>query len=407
MNYELLIARKISSSRLISASISKPIVKIAVTGVAIGFAVMIVAIAIVTGFKKEIREKVIGFGSHIQISNFDENNSYETKPILKSDSFISKLSSIKGVKHVEEFATKAGIIKTQTAIEGVVVKGIGKDFDWNYFNKHLVGGHSLVIPVSGKSNDVLISKLTATRLQLKLGDDIITYFIQQPPRARRFRICGIYETGLEEFDGKFIFCDIAHIRQLNDWCESQTGGYEVAVSDFHSLDKTGEAIYSTIPADMNSRTIKELYPQIFDWLGLQDVNGAIIIVLMLIVSVMNMISALLIIILERVQMIGTLKALGAYNFSVRKIFLYVSAFLIGRGLLIGNLIGIGLCLIQYFTHFIHLDQQSYYISFIPVSLSLENILMLNVGTLCVCILMMILPTIIITKITPLQALRFS
>lgn len=407
MNYELLIARKISSSRLSSATISKPIVKIAVTGVAIGFAVMIVAIAIVTGFKKEIREKVIGFGSHIQISNFDENNSYETKPILKSDSLTSKLSSIKGVKHVEEFATKAGIIKTQIAIEGVVVKGIGKDFDWNYFNKNLVGGHTLQLPDSGKSNDVLISKLTATRLQLKLGDELITYFIQQPPRARRFRICGIYETGLEEFDSKFIFCDIAHIRQLNDWSESQTGGYEVAVSDFHSLDKTGEAIYSTIPADMNSRTIKELYPQIFDWLGLQDVNGAIIIVLMLIVSIMNMISALLIIILERVQMIGTLKALGAYNFSVRKIFLYVAAFLIGRGLLIGNLIGIGLCLIQYFTHFIHLDQQSYYISFIPVSLSLENILMLNVGTLGVCILMMILPTIIITKITPLQALRFS
>ncbi len=407
MNYELLIARKISSSRLSSATISKPIVKIAVTGVAIGFAVMIVAIAIVTGFKKEIREKVIGFGSHIQISNFDENNSYETKPVLKSDSFTAKLSSIKGVKHVEEFATKAGIIKTQTAIEGVVVKGIGKDFDWSYFNKHLVGGHSLEIPDSGKSNDVLISKLTATRLQLKLGDELITYFIQQPPRARRFRICGIYETGLEEFDCKFIFCDIAQIRQLNDWSESQTGGYEVAVADFHSLDKTGEAIYSTIPADMNSRTIKELYPQIFDWLGLQDVNGAIIIVLMLIVSVMNMISALLIIILERVQMIGTLKALGAYNFSVRKIFLYVSAFLIGRGLLIGNIIGIGLCLIQYFSHFIHLDQQSYYISFIPVYLSLENILILNVGTLGVCVLMMILPTIIITKITPLQALRFS
>ncbi len=407
MNYELLIARKISSSKSGSSTISKPIVRIAVAGVAIGFAVMIVAIAIVSGFKKEIREKVIGFGSHIQISNFDENNSYETRPILKNDSFTTKLSSIDGVKHIAEFATKAGIIKTQTAIEGVVVKGVGKDFDWSYFNRQLVEGHTLSIPDSGKTNEVLISKLTATRLQLKLNDNLITYFIQQPPRARKFHICGIYETGLEEFDAKYIFCDIAHIRQLNDWSEFQTGGYEVSVSDFESLDKTGEAIYSAIPADMNSRTIKELYPQIFDWLGLQDVNGVIIIVLMLIVSVMNMISALLIIILERVQMIGTLKALGAYNFSVRKIFLYVAAFLIGRGLLIGNLIGIGLCLIQYFTHFIHLDQQSYYISFIPINLSLENILLLNGGTLVVCTLMMILPTIIITKITPLQALRFS
>jgi lipoprotein-releasing system permease protein len=407
LNYELFVARKIASSKPDSSSISKPIVRIAVGGVAVGFAVMIVAIAIVTGFKKEIREKVIGFGSHIQISNYDENNSYETRPVLKSDTFLKKISSLRGVKHVEEFATKAGIIKTKTAIEGVVVKGVGKDFDWNYFEHRLTAGKVLTIPDSGKTNDVLISRLTASRLQLKINDDLITYFIQQPPRARRFRICGIYETGLEEFDSKYIFCDIAHIRQLNDWNESQTGGYEVSISDFSKLDKTGEAIYAAIPSDLNSRTIKEIYPQIFDWLGLQDVNGVIIIVLMLIVSVMNMISALLIIILERVQLIGTLKSLGAYNFSVRKIFLYVSAFLIGRGLLIGNVIGIGLCLIQYFTHVIKLDQQSYYIPYIPVNFSLENILLLNAGTLSVCVMMMILPTIIITKITPLQALRFS
>ncbi len=355
----------------------------------------------------EIREKVIGFGSHIQISNYDENNSYETRPVLRNDSFTAILSAIKGVKHVEEFGTKAGIIKTKAAIEGVVVKGVGRDFDWSYFKKQMAEGRQILFSDSGKTNDVLISKLTATRLRLKLNDDLITYFIQQPPRARRFHICGIYETGLEEFDSKYIFCDVAHIRQLNDWNESQTGGYEVSITDFNALDKIGEKIYETIPPDLNSRTIKELYPQIFDWLGLQDVNGVIIIVLMLIVSVMNMISALLIIILERVQMIGTLKAIGAYNFSVRKIFLYVSAFLIGRGMLIGNLIGIGLCALQYYTHFIHLDQQSYYISFIPVNLSLENILLLNGGTLAVCIFMMVLPTIIITKITPLKALRFS
>jgi len=407
LNYELLIARKIASSRLSSASISKPIVRIAVAGVAIGFAVMIVAIAIVTGFKKEIREKVIGFGSHIQVSNYDENNSYETRPVIKSKTFYTKLSSIKGVKHVEEFATKAGIIKTQTAIEGVVVKGVGKDFDWSYFEKRLSEGRLLSIPDTGKTNDVMISRITASRLKLKLNDDLITYFIQQPPRARRFHICGIYETGLEEFDSKYIFCDISHIRQLNDWNENQTGGYELSVTDFNDLDKIGEKIYSAVPPELNARTIKEIYPQIFDWLDLQDVNGVIIIVLMLIVSVMNMISALLIIILERVQMIGTLKALGAYNFSVRKIFLYVSAFLIGRGLIVGNLIGLGLCLLQYFTHFIHLDQQSYYISFIPVNLTFQNILALNGGTLLVCILMMILPTIIITKISPMQALRFS
>src|SRR6185369_706963 len=195
------------------------------------------------------------------------------------------------------------------------------------------------------------------------------YFIQQPPRARRFHISGIYETGLEEFDSKYIFCDIAHIRQLNDWKDDQTGGYEVSISDFKKLDEIGEKIYALTPSDLNARTIKELYPQIFDWLGLQDVNGFIILFLMLIVSVMNMISALLIIILERVQMIGTLKSLGASNFSVQKIFLYESVILIGKGLLFGNMIGIGLCLFQYYTHSIHLDQQSYYISYIPIYLS--------------------------------------
>ena len=407
MNYELLIARKIVSSRKDSTSISKPIVRIAVAGVAIGFAVMIVAIAIVTGFKKEIREKVIGFGSHIQVSNYDENNSYETRPVLKNDSFIGRLSSLDGISHVEEFATKAGIIKTTTDIEGVVVKGIGSDYNWSYFKKRLIAGHIFTPSDTGKTNDVMISKLIADRLKLKVNDDLVTYFIQQPPRARKFRITGIYETGLEEFDSKYIFCDIAHIRQLNDWNNFQTGGYEVTVSNFDDLDKTGDAVYSSIPSDLNSRTIREMYPQIFDWLGLQDVNGVVIIVLMLIVSVMNMISALLIIILERVQMIGTLKSLGATNFSVQKIFLYESVILIGKGLLIGNIIGIGLCLLQYFTHFIQLDQQSYYISYIPIHLSLEYILVLNAGTLAVCVLMMMLPTIIVTKITPIRALRFS
>jgi lipoprotein-releasing system permease protein len=407
LNYELLIAKKIVSSRKDSTSISKPIVRIAVAGVAIGFAVMIVAIAIVTGFKKEIREKVIGFGAHIQVSNYDENNSYETRPVLRNDSFIKNLTTLKGVRHVEEFATKAGIIKTKTDIEGVVVKGVGSDYDWSYFQKHLIAGRIFTSTDTGKTNDIIISKLTADRLKLKVNDDLITYFIQQPPRARKFHISGIYETGLEEFDSKYIFCDIAHIRQLNDWNEYQTGGYEVSVSDFDNLDKIGDEVYSHIPSDLNSRTIKEMYPQIFDWLSLQDVNGVVIIVLMLIVSVMNMISALLIIILERVQMIGTLKSLGATNFSVQKIFLYESVILIGKGLLFGNLIGIGLCLMQYFTHFIQLDQQSYYISYIPIHLSVQNILALNAGTLAVCVIMMMLPTIIVTKITPMQALRFS
>jgi len=417
MNFELFISRKIIFSKGAGSSISKPIVRIAVAGVALGFAIMIIAIAIVSGFKKEIRDKVIGFGSHIQISNFGENNSYETKPIKRDKAFESELNKVQGVNHVEEFATKAGIIKSKTEIEGVVAKGVSKDYDWSYFKKHLAAGTIFSVSDTGKppqaslarggSNEILISKNIAGKLRLNAGDDLIMYFIQQPPRARKFHISGLYETGLEEFDSKYIFCDIAQIRQLNDWNENQTGGYEISITDFDKLDETGKKVYNLTPSDLNARTIRELYPQIFDWLGLQDVNGVIILSLMLIVSVMNMISALLIIILERVQMIGTLKSLGAYNYSVRKIFLYVAALLIGRGLLIGNLVGLAVCFIQKQFGVLHLDQASYYISYVPIHLSLMHWLLLNVGTLLTCVVMMILPTIIITKITPLQALRFS
>ena len=387
--------------------ISRPIVRIALAGVALGFAVMIVTLAIVTGFKIEIRDKVIGFGSHVQISNYDENNSYETKPIERSDSFETALSNIEGVKHVQEFATKAGIIKTETEIEGVVAKGVAKDYDWTYFKNHLVEGEIFSVNDSSKSDAVLISKNLSKLLKLKVGDGLVMYFIQQPPRARKFHISGIYETGLEEFDNKFVFCDIAHIRKLNDWNEKQTGGYELSVKDFSKLDEVASDVYNMTPSYLNARTIRDLYPQIFDWLGLQDINGVIIIVLMLVVSGINMISALLIIILERVNLIGMLKALGAVNFSVRKTFLYVAAFLIGRGLLIGNIVGIGLCLLQKQTGLIHLDQSSYYISYIPINLSIPDILLLNAGTLLICVAMMILPTLIITKITPLKALRFN
>jgi lipoprotein-releasing system permease protein len=387
--------------------VSRPVIRIALLGVALGFAVMIVALAVVSGFKKEIRDKVIGFGSHIQVSNYDENNSYETKPIERNDSFALGLSKVEGVKHVQEFATKAGIIKTKTEIEGVVAKGVGKDYDWTYFKKRLVEGTVFSTNDTSKSDAVLISKNLSKRLSLKVGDALVMYFIQQPPRARKFRISGIYETGLEEFDNRFIFCDIAHIRKLNDWTENQTGGYELSLNDFDKLEEVGARVYNITPSQLNARTIRDLYPQIFDWLGLQDMNGVIIIVLMLIVSGINMISALLIIILERVNLIGMLKALGAVNYSVRKIFLYVAAFLIGRGLLVGNVIGIGLCLIQKQFGLIHLDQQSYYLSVIPINLSLFHILLLNAGTLVVCVGMMILPTLIITKITPLKALKFS
>lgn len=387
--------------------ISRPVVRIALISVALGFTVMILALAVVSGFKDEIREKVIGFGAHIQVSNYDENNSYETKPIDRNQFFLQDLKKNEGIRHIEVFATKAGIIKTNEELQGVVAKGIGSDFDWSYFGKKITDGKNFTVNDSVKSDAVLISKNISKKLNLKTGDNLVMYFIQQPPRARKFKITGIYETGLEEFDNLYVFCDIAHIQKLNDWTPGQVGGFEITIKDFDKLDETGKQVYASIGPELNSRTIKEIYPQIFDWLNLQDVNGIIIITLMLIVAGINMISALIIIILERVNMIGTLKALGAANISVKKIFLYVASFLIGRGLLWGNIAGIGIVLLQKYFHLIHLNQESYYISYVPVNISVVQFLMLNAGTLAVCVAMMLLPTLIITKISPLKALRFS
>ncbi|MGI8893363.1 MAG: ABC transporter permease, partial [Bacteroidia bacterium] len=269
MNFEHFIAKKIVFSKQGEGSISQPIVRIAVGGVALGLAVMILSIAIVTGFKREISEKVIGFGSHIQISNFDANFSYETTPISASEKLKNNLYEINGVKHVQVFATKAGIVKTEEDIMGVVLKGIGDDFEWSFFSDKMFAGSIFTVDDSTRTNNVVISKNIATTLNLKVGDKLTTYFIEQPPRVRNFDIAGIYETGLEEFDKLYVLVDIGHIQRLNDWEDDQVGGYEIKVNDFSKLDKIGEKVYERSGFDLNSRTIKEIYPQIFDWLELQ------------------------------------------------------------------------------------------------------------------------------------------
>jgi lipoprotein-releasing system permease protein len=375
--------------------------------VAIGFAVMIVSISIVTGFKKEIREKIIGFGSHIQISNFDENNSYETKPVDRQQPFLSIVKDDPDIKNIQVFATKAGIIKTDDEIEGVVAKGIAGDFDWSYFNSRLTEGRTFSVNDSLRSDSVIISKNISKKLNLHAGDQMVMHFIQQPPRARKFIIAGVYETGLEDFDNLYIFCDIGQIQKLNDWNTNQVGGFEINLNDFSKLDAVSEKLYYMSGSELNARSIKEIYPQIFDWLNLQNINAIIIIVLMILVSGMNIISALLIIILERINFIGTMKALGCNNVSVRKVFVYLAGYLTGRGMIWGNLIGISFIFIQKQFGIFHLDQQSYYLSYVPVNFSLLHIAMLNAGVLFVCLVMMILPTIIITRITPLSALRFN
>ena len=408
MNTELFIARKILFHSNDKGSLrSKPIVNIAVWAIALGVAVMILSVAILTGFQQQITQKVIGFGGHIQLSDFNDNNSLEAKPIDKNKLKLHELNLLPGVKHTQSFATKAGIIKTNEAIEGVVLKGVSNEYDFSFFKNNLQSGQVISFANSGKSNDILISKKIADKLKFKVGDNLLMYFIQQPPRMRKFKVCGIYESGLEDFDDKYVLCDLQHIQKLNNWAPEQIGGVEISISNFKELDKIGATIYSKIGYDLDSKTIREQYPQLFDWLDLQNINVIVILVMMVAVGAINMITALLILILERTNMIGMLKALGSTNSSLRKIFLYQAVFLIGKGLLWGNAIGLGLCLLQLKFGFAHLDQASYYVSLVPIHMDWMYIFLLNAGTLLVCSLILILPSYLITRITPVKAIRFS
>ena len=403
-------AKKAPESNTISGT--RPIVRIAVAGISIGLAVMIVAVSIVTGFQKEIRNKVSGFGAHIVVTNYDSNTSYEPEPVSTDQSFYPSIDTAKGIRHIQVFATKAGIIKTDDEIEGVVVKGVGKDFDWSFFEKHITEGQSFKagdsLAPGETSKSALVSEQIAKKLKLKAGDKLYMYFIQgQDQKARIFTISGIYKTGLEEFDNLYVLADITHIQKLNDWEADQVAGFEIFIDDFNDLDNMGNYVYNQIGQELNAQTIKELKPQIFDWLGLMDTNVVIIIVLMLLVAGFNMISALLIMIIERVQMIGILKALGMNNGSIRSIFIYNSIYLISMGMLIGNAVGIAACLLQKHYEFITLSEESYYVKVVPVNLELLPVLILNTGTLIVCTLMLIIPSYLVSRVSPLLAVRFN
>lgn len=386
---------------------TRPIVKVAITGISIGFIVMLVAVCILFGFQKEIRDKVIGFGGHLVITSYATDNSFQTSPISKDQAFVAKIKTLPEVKHIYPFAIKPGIIKTNEDIEGVVLKGVNDDYDWSFISSKILEGHTPVYKAGEKSDEVVISKQVADKLKIKLNDNLFMYFIQQPPRMRKFKVTGIYQTGLEEYDKLYVFGDMSHIQKLNDWNTDLITGFEINIKDFNKLTEVNAEINNLISYDMNCQNIRQLYPQIFDWLKLQNINVEIILVLMLLVCSINMISALLIMILERTNFIGILKALGATNFSVQKVFLFNAVYLISKGLFWGNIIGIGLCLIQKIFHPVQLDQASYYVKYVPIELNLWIIIALNAGTLLLCTIMMILPTLIITRITPVKAIRFA
>ncbi len=408
MNFELFIAGRIFSKS--KANFSRPIVRLGIISVALGLSVMIISVSIVTGFQKQIRDKVIGFGSHITITNFEVNLSYEPTPLSRYQSFYPSLNTLNGIKHIQVFATKAGIIKTDEQIEGVILKGVGSDYDWSFFEEKIITGQHFNVTDSLKTNDVIISKNLASRLKLSIGDPLRMYFIIQDemqPRGRKFNISGIFETGLEEFDKLYVIGDIYHIRKLNKWEDDQVGGFEVLIDNYAQIDEMGDLVYQQIGYNLNSKTIKQLYPQIFEWLSLQDMNVIVIISLMVLVAGITMISTLLILILEKTSMIGTLKAFGTRDSSIRKIFIYNAVYIIGKGLIWGNAIALGLSMLQLKTGIFKLNQESYYVSEIPVNLQLFHFLIINAGTMVICTLILIIPTYIITKISPVRAIRFN
>ena len=406
MNFEFFISGRINGSS--DNKFSQPLIRVAVAGIALGLAVMIIAVAIVTGFQQQIRNKVIGFGAHIQVAYFDSNNSFEFKPVDRNQPFVKTLQHTAGIRHVQAFGTKAGMIKTKDQIQGVVFKGIDTDFDWSFFKDKLVQGSLFRVSDTAASDSVIISKSLSKLLNVHVGENLRMYFIvDNQARGRRFVISGIYDTGLAEFDLMYIYGDIGQIRKLNGWSNAQVSGFEVFINDFSRLDDMAAKVNEATGFDLKTQTIRELYPQMFDWLDLQDMNVIIILTLMVLVSAITMISTLLILILERTQMIGTLKALGANDTSVRKIFLYQAAFILGRGLLWGNIVGISLCLVQLQWGIMKLPQASYFVSVVPINLSLIHLAIINAGTLIVCMLMLVVPSYVISRITPIKAIRFN
>jgi len=418
INTELYIARRIFSTREGKKRFSRSIVSFAIIGIALGLIVMILSVAIVTGFKSQIRKKVIGFGSDIQVVNYDSNSSYETKPIPKQQPWLDSLRGMPDVRHVEMFATKPGIIKTKKEIQGVVLKGVGPDFDWSFFRKNMVEGKIFHVNDSVRTDDVIISQQLSDLLKLKLGEPLFMYFLNDAssaPRMRRFKITGIYKTNLEEFDKLFILADIKHIQRLNNWTSDQVSGYEVALNNYDEIDHMTQEVRNltlryedqkNLPV-LRTVSIKFKYPQIFDWLNLLDMNVWVILALILMVAGFNMVSGLLILILERTNMIGILKALGTENMSVRKVFLYLSTFLIGKGMLWGNIIGLLICFLQSQFGIIKLDPTSYYVNTVPINLKLLHFVLLNIGTLVITVSMLVIPSWYISRITPDKAIRFD
>lgn len=405
MKYTKTIANKIIRGQ--KRRYAQLIIQISIASIAIGMTVMLLSIGIVTGFQHTIRNKVSGFGSHITISHFDLNQSYEATPILSDQLYLGQLKANTNIKAVQPYATKAGIIKQKEMIEGIVLKGIDTAYNFDFFKKSMISGNVLGFD-SASSKNIMLSKITADKLNLKVGDKVSMYFIQDPPRMRAYKVCGIFETGLSQFDSKFAITNIDQIRKLNNWENGEIYGFEILLNDFSKIDQTAEEVSSLIPYDQKAKTIIESNPELFDWIALFDTNMYILIGLMIIISTITVISTLLILILEQTNTIGILKAIGTNNRTISKIFAYVAGNIIIKGMLIGNIAALAISLIQKYGKVIKLNQELYYMDAVPVEINLFHYLIINGGVFIATSLFVMIPIIIVTrKISTIQAIRYQ
>jgi lipoprotein-releasing system permease protein len=411
LNYELFIAKRIIAGKKYKNSISSPIIKIAITAIALGIIIMLVAVATGAGLQYKIRDKMAGFKGHVQIVNYDANNSdISTVPIKKNQDFYPKFEGISGIKNIQVFANKFGILRTKTDFEGILFKGVSTDYDWTFFKEYLIAGKTPDLKQE-RTKEVLLSQTIINRLQLKLNDTILATFrktaTSKLPSNRKYTIVGIYNSGFAEFDKTMMIGDLREVQNLNKWSENEVGGFEVILESFDEIEVKGAEIYSQIGATLNSKTILDNYPTVFEWIQLFDNNVWFIITIMVLVASINMITALLVLILERVQMIGILKALGSTDTSIRKIFLYNASYLIVKGLFWGNVVGLSSIFIQHYFKIITLNPETYYVTTMPVYISFTYILLLNIGTLIISFAILIIPSYIITKIQPSKVIKFA
>lgn len=415
MNLPLFLARRIYGEQGDKRRISRPAIRIATIGVAIGLAVMMVSVSVVMGFKNSVRDKVVGFGSHIQVGDFMTLQGGEQYPIQMGDSMMRVLRATKGVKHVERFAFTQGILKTDSDFLGVMLKGVGPEYDSTFIHQNMVAGSIPGFSDTKSQGKLLISKTMADKLRLSVGDRVFAYFINDDGvRVRRFSIVGIYQTNLSAYDNVTCFTDLYTVRKLNGWEDDQASGAEVTVNDFNKLQETEDILIEKVNRTVDkygetysTRTIQEVNPSIFHWLGLLDLNVWIILALMIVVAGVTMVSGLLIIILERTTMIGVLKALGARNRLIRHMFLWFATFIIGKGLIIGDVVALGLILLQKYTHLVKLDAATYYVSTVPVEINLPVFLLLNAATLLVCVFVLIAPSYLVSRIHPAKSMRYE